>query len=387
MHSFVSTLLIYLTIQGNVVSGSQIISENEISEDWEDFGTNLIHPYNNSERSGKFFGVGLVRFANNPCTSGSMVIGTCLRRRQCMDLTGTPSGTCANNIGVCCVITRTCGGTSALNATYFTNNNYPAPVTASTRCTMTINRATADTCQVRIDFLGFILAQPDATGNCATDAFFVTGGAGLVPIICGDNTGQHIYVDFNGNNSIVLTVTTAASNVGRTWNFLVTQIACGCPTRAPSGCLQFFNTTTGTVNSFNYGVGSNVIDATTGLPGTRQLVNQNYGVCVNMLPGFCSIQWAANGFIVSGVPGQGFDALTNGNCLTDFIIIPNPSYPNGTLTNTDRFCGTSFNTVQSSLKPFVMYVVTNAVEATDGDVANTGFSLSFTQLACPNTLF
>ncbi|CAG9838079.1 unnamed protein product [Diabrotica balteata] len=280
MHSFVLTLLIYLTIQGNVVSESQIISENEISEDWDDFGTNLIHPYNSSERSGKFFGVGLVRFANNPCTSGSMVIGTCLRRRQCMDLAGTPSGTCANNIGVCCV------------------------------------------------------TQPDATGNCATDAFFVTGGAGLVPVICGDNTGQHIYVDFNGNNSIVLTVTTAASNVGRTWNFLVTQIACGCPTR-----------------------------------------------------GFCSIQWAANGFIVSGVPGQGFDALTNGNCLTDFIIIPNPSYPNGTLTNTDRFCGTSFDTVQSSLKPFVLYVVTNAVEATDGDVANTGFSLSFTQLACPNTLF
>lgn len=54
---------------------------------------------------------------------------------------------------------------------------------------------------------------------------------------------------------------------------------------APSGCLQFYNTTTGTITSLNYGVGSNIIDNTTGLPGTRQLVNQNYGACVNMLPG------------------------------------------------------------------------------------------------------
>ncbi|XP_074032971.1 uncharacterized protein [Leptinotarsa decemlineata] len=252
---------------------------------------------------------------------------------------------------------------------------------------MTIQRCNPDICQVRIDFLNFNLAQPNAMGVCNSDALFVTGGGGSVPVICGENTGQHIYVDFNGNDTINLIITTSATgpSLGRVWNFLVTQIACACPTRAPSGCLQFFNTTTGTVSSFNYGVGSNVIDPTTGLPGTRQLVNENYGICVGMLPGFCSIQWSSNGFLVSGIPGAGFDALTNGDCTSDFIVIPNPMYQNGTAVNSDRFCGTSLNTVVTSSKPFVLTVVTNGDEV--NDVANTGFSLSFMQLPCANNMF
>ncbi|KAG5898250.1 hypothetical protein JTB14_029628 [Gonioctena quinquepunctata] len=340
-----------------------------------------------NERVGKFFGVGLVRFANSACTSSSNLDGTCYRRLQCSNIDGSASGTCASGIGVCCVILRTCGESSSYNSTYFTNEVYPAAETSSTRCTMTIERCNADICQVRIDFRNFILAQPNATGVCDTDALFVTGGAGSVPVICGDNTGQHIYVDFNGDDDINLVITTSASSasLGRIWNFEVTQIACTCPTRAPSGCLQFYNTTSGTVASFNYGVGSNVIDSTTGLPGTRQLVNQNYGICVNMLPGYCSIQWSSNGFIVTGIPGAGFDALTNGDCTTDFIVIPNPSYSNGTAVNSDRFCGTSLNTVTTSSKPFVLTVVTNGDEV--NDVANTGLSLSFTQVACTNNMF
>lgn len=47
---------------------------------------------------------------------------------------------------------------------------------------------------------------------------------------------------------------------------------------APSGCLQYFNSTSGTVQSFNYG--------TAGLQnGTRQIAGLNYGICIAMLPG------------------------------------------------------------------------------------------------------
>ncbi|CAH1961907.1 unnamed protein product [Acanthoscelides obtectus] len=248
---------------------------------------------------------------------------------------------------------------------------------------MTIQRCNPDICQVRIDFLSMSLAQPNATGVCTTDALLITGGAGNVPVICGENTGQHVYADFNGNDNIVMTITTgASSNLGRNWNFKVTQIACACPTRAPSGCLQFFNSTSGTVNSFNFGTGGNSIDPNTGLPGTRQLVNQNYGVCVHMLPGYCSIRWSSNNFVVSGVPQANFGALTNGDCTTDFVVIPNPSYINGTPVNSDRFCGTAFNTVTTSSKPFVMTVVTNGDET--NDVRNEGFSMMFTQLPCTN---
>lgn len=48
---------------------------------------------------------------------------------------------------------------------------------------------------------------------------------------------------------------------------------------------MFYTATSGIVNSFNFGYGPNVIDTTTGLPGTRELVNENYGVCVAMQPG------------------------------------------------------------------------------------------------------
>lgn len=47
---------------------------------------------------------------------------------------------------------------------------------------------------------------------------------------------------------------------------------------------------------------------TTGIYGTRQIVNTNYGVCVQAAPGYCSIQWTQDSsdpysFTVSGDTG------------------------------------------------------------------------------------
>jgi hypothetical protein len=108
---------------------------------------------------------------------------------------------------------------------------------------------------------------------------------------------------------------------------------------------------TGTVNSFNYGTSGNEIDPTTGLPGTRELVNENYGVCIAMIPGYCSIEWSAtsdNSFVVSGDLGAlDMVSLTGSDCSSDFVVIPDPSYANGSEVNSDRFCGTAFPTVVS----------------------------------------
>lgn len=110
---------------------------------------------------------------------------------------------------------------------------------------MTIQKCNDGICQVRIDFLSLSLSQPNATGVCDTDALTVTGGAGPVPIICGENTGQHIYVDFNGNETIQLIVTAAAGqSLARNWNFRVTQIACDCPTRGNRNANGFYLTKT-----------------------------------------------------------------------------------------------------------------------------------------------
>lgn len=86
--------------------------------------------------------------------------------------------------------------------------------------------------KVRLDFLSLSLAQPDGNGVCSTDFLSVTGGASQIRRICGENSGQHMYVDFNGGNDITLTIqTTSAISLDRQWNIKVAQIDCTSPTR------------------------------------------------------------------------------------------------------------------------------------------------------------
>lgn len=102
----------------------------------------------------------------------------------------------------------------------------------------------------------------------------------------------------------------------------------------------------GTVTSFNYGTSGSQT-------GTRQLANENYGICIEMQPGFCSIQWSqsAGGLYTFSVSGDTYTAvgtaMSGDNCTTDFVVIPSPMYVDPTLTppNTDRFCGNAFNSV------------------------------------------
>lgn len=76
------------------------------------------------------------------------------------------------------------------------------------------------------------LAGPDANGTCTSDVMVVVGGASIVPVICGENTGQHMYVDFNGNTSITVSISTSGStSVSRAWNIKIAQINCNCPFR------------------------------------------------------------------------------------------------------------------------------------------------------------
>ena len=43
----------------------------------------------------------------------------------------------------------------------------------------------------RLDFLSFSIAQPGLDSVCSTDSFTVLGVKNKVPVICGDNAGQH----------------------------------------------------------------------------------------------------------------------------------------------------------------------------------------------------
>ncbi|CAG9863007.1 unnamed protein product [Phyllotreta striolata] len=347
-----------------------------------------------------YWAPGFVRFPNNVCNTLENFSGVCLRKSQCAETGGVSSGTCANGIGRCCLHQGTCGGSSRYNNTYFINTNFPNPAGTASFCTFSIIPESRSICQIRLDFLSFTLSQPDGTGRCVFDSFIVTGAGSTVPIICGENTGQHVYLMVNGVDPIQLSITISTLvSLSRSFNIKITQIACDCPTLAPAGCLQYYTAPSATVSSFNYGMdlNGNINNFGNGtmVAGTRQLANTNYGICVNMLPGFCSITWAqsadptsftitqdtAADATVSGLPSN---PLVGGNCTTDYVVIPNPYYPNRTaVMGTDRFCGNQFLTVTTSSKPFVLRTVTDGNE--NADAANRGFALTYSQQACSNT--
>lgn len=126
---------------------------------------------------------------------------------------------------------------------------------------------------------------------------------------------------------------------------------------APSGCLMYYTAETGTVKSFNYGTTTSNYLTSNATTGTRELVNENYGVCIAMLPGYCSIVWSqstTDSFTVSGdteansdILGTQYAVVLGENCTTDFVVIPDPYYVNGSAVNSDRFCGNAFPTVVS----------------------------------------
>ncbi|XP_071556091.1 uncharacterized protein [Temnothorax nylanderi] len=343
-----------------------------------------------SNHQGRFFPLfSVVRFANSECLSSiDQLNGTCFTRRECINYGGNPSGSCANGLGICCVFQKSCGSTTNMNNTYFVSPRYPITYRGGERCTITVQRCNSNICQLRLDFLEATWAQPNATGFCDLDVFLVSGGSSTVPRICGENTNQHVYVDFNGATPITISVDTNADYAfDRRWNIRIQQIACDSVCRAPNGCLQYYKTVSGTVMSFNFGTTENVRAPQI---GTRQMVNHRYGVCVRMALGYCSIEWSQadifsfsvsgdTGTIGSDIIGTDLVAESGDSCTNDFVIIPDPR-ENGVAVNTDRFCGNGFITKTSDLKPFVLYVVTNGDEVQE--VQNKGFRLMFRQLPC-----
>lgn len=71
------------------------------------------------------------------------------------------------------------------------NPGFPRGDNGTDTCQVTIEK-TPTVCQLRLDFEDFTLAQPDENGVCTTDSFMVRTTVGeRLPIICGENSGQH----------------------------------------------------------------------------------------------------------------------------------------------------------------------------------------------------
>ncbi|KAF2357728.1 CUB domain [Trinorchestia longiramus] len=330
-----------------------------------------------------------IQIAPEPCTSASGRAGICRSSYDCAKRREQSDGRCALfNLGVCCVgasTTQTCNARTSSQETTFTNRNYPSAQNAAAgSCPITVS-AGSNTCQLRLDMTEFSLAQPNSEGVCATSYLTVTGGS-TVPRICGENAGQHLYVDVTSGTDVVLDV--ISQSVDEKWSIKVTQIPCNSADRAPTGCLQYFTTTSGTISSFNY-------DSST-TTGGNHLSDQSYGVCIMPQSGYCSItysQTSGSDFSLtfdpnSFPPTAPGPPLVNGDCTTDYIIIPGATITDssnivGTPTTADRFCGLAFPGATSSIQPYNLNFVSNSLEITDGDIDNKGFQLDYTLNRCP----
>uniref|UniRef100_A0A182QZP1 CUB domain-containing protein n=1 Tax=Anopheles farauti TaxID=69004 RepID=A0A182QZP1_9DIPT len=369
-----------------VCYGYQISNATEFDEQKDELAV-----AEDSHRTGRFFPFYTIgRIANVPCTSPSGLSGTCLIAGECKDNGGLASGSCSTrtNQAVCCVYTQSCGGSTNLNSTYFTNSGYPGAYNGGGTCTFTITPSSG-ICQLRIDFRSLTLEQPTGDGSCNTDRLTIVGASPAVVPICGENTGQHLYVNFVGSGPISLRIATNGDvSFNRLWNIELSQIACASAERAPAGCLQYYTDASGEISSLNYGLGENPALNTVSARGSRQLANTNYGICIRPAAGRCSITYSLPpndryAFTVSGdaiavdptLLGMAMLSMTGVACTTDYVIIPNP-----TGLTSDRFCGLGLASITTGARPFVVYTVTNANETPD--VANRGFRLLYSQNAC-----
>ncbi|XP_053686800.1 uncharacterized protein LOC128736348 [Sabethes cyaneus] len=344
-----------------------------------------------SNRQGRVFPLYSVgRIANVACVGMNGLTGTCQIRGECAANGGLAAGNCSSYTtqAVCCIYIQTCGGSSTQNVTYFQNSGYPLPYNGGGSCLITIVPPDTTICQLRIDFTTFSLSQPDGNGICSVDNLQISGGTSYVPVICGDNNGQHVYVSINGASVILTISTTSAISYNRLWNLQISMISCTSQYQAPTGCLQYYMGASGEVSSLNYGSGANPALNNLGLTGTRQLANSQYGICIDPAPGQCSITYSLPSgdpyaFTMTGdatavapaMLGTGAVGEQGAACTTDFLVIPNPMG-----IASDRFCGLGLNTITSETTPFNLFYVTNGDDT--GDVANRGFNLLYTQNAC-----
>ena len=149
--------------------------------------------------------------------------GTCYSATECEALGGSSLGLCASGFGVCCTFSGGCGGTTAINNTYFTGSD-----SGTSPCQFSVCKVSSDVCQIRLNFDTFEISQPSTavlpTANTASlagqrtqcleaqfrlvfvvekrlrDFCSVTAPGPAPPLICGSNKGHHMIVGWYSNS-------------------------------------------------------------------------------------------------------------------------------------------------------------------------------------------
>lgn len=322
----------------------------------------------------------VVRFPNDPCGASNGRNGTCFTASECSAKGGSSSGTCASSFGVCCVFSLACGGSTSANNSYAIISSFNV-ATDTSPCTYTFCKSTSDVCKLRIDYTTMEIAGPRTvtaagnvqtdstiTGDCETDTLTVTNPDGRAPpVICGFNTGQHMWVPASDQcNQININIDTANTGTTRMWEIKVTQYECDNPAAPTLDCLQYHTAAMGTIASFNFDTSSTTVSTT-----AAHLSHQYYDICIRRESGKCSIcydvhikgtsitapasfgisagtldanQKSAIGAQCTGVTK--IDAVANSIGYGDYLDIPTlhgPAFSATTIKGIQKICGSWFN--------------------------------------------
>ncbi|XP_039755012.1 uncharacterized protein LOC120629976 [Pararge aegeria] len=266
----------------------------------------------------------VVEFDHVSCSSNTGLEGTCLHEYDCEKTGGTSMGACADGYGTCCVTLFGCEGRSSAAVGWFNNPGYPTPSADRLSCTFTLDKFSAGITQIRLDFIHFELLPP-TSGICELDQFQVLGHSvnTVIPILCGINSGHHVYIEILDGPLILSVQTVTAEN--RIFSIKVTQLTPSDELAAPTGCMQFFKEDHGHIESFNYRERSEI--GITRIPS--YLNNLNYAMCIKRATASCSITYTNVGemqivnYDTEGLPvippqQAGVEIL---NCPSDWLLI------------------------------------------------------------------
>lgn len=392
---------------------------------------NSINIDQENNREGKVFSLfTIVNFENTECEStvqasnGQNRNGTCYTSSECGDKGGSSKGSCASGFGVCCIFVINDATTTSItqNDTYVQNPAYPTAYAETNSLSYTVSKCNDKVCYLRLDFEDFTINgpansfetdalptdTPPATadtaggGKCNTDSITIKPPSSSdqnVPVICGKNTGQHIYIGMGSSTTDTASITFSFSgtSTSRKWDIKVAQIECGASNGAPpDGCLQYYTGLTGQIMTFNFQDGVNT-----------HLSNQNYNICMRKEQGYCCIQYQvcdettyANVFSLyrKAVDASSISQVVT-ECTEDYITIAGATgscarpIPVGGNAR-ERFCGGRFSPdtgtnakshapVCDCTSPFQVGVVTD--ETADVPFAtdlSRGVCLQFQQQPC-----
>jgi len=321
-----------------------------------------------------------------------------------------------------------CGSTVRENCTYFESTGTTVQAGG---CRTKVCKCAEDICQIRLDFLTMVITGPSTTttsigdilngeqvkagkgkpvanaGRCLTDTFSITN-QDSIPVICGTNTGFHVYFDASdnchdldfalGQNPVGL-----ASAANRQWNIKISQYSCNYENLAPSGCNQWF-----------FGAGATNYVKTYNYDGGRHLADQRQTICVRRESGNCRVCWSADALtdvglskdtnIAKGVvkgeeccaygtDGKGHDNKGGYDC----VMIPGAVKADDDTTLPQSVCGTKLGlvtatantaskTICSRVAPFRVVFSSDAYEhsaaAIDEAAGGVGFKLRYFQTNC-----